>query len=70
MHPNVCKLLGVCTDPASPLCIVIEFMSEGSLWDVLTEREIEMSPRLVLSLARDVVSGMSHLHVSTLQLEI
>lgn len=34
-HPNVVLLLGACTDPSSPICIVTEFVKDGSLFDYI-----------------------------------
>eukprot|EP01119_Soliformovum_irregulare_P017728 TRINITY_DN5314_c0_g1_i1.p1 TRINITY_DN5314_c0_g1~~TRINITY_DN5314_c0_g1_i1.p1 ORF type:complete len:743 (+),score=196.98 TRINITY_DN5314_c0_g1_i1:1-2229(+) len=61
-HPNVCKLLGVCVDDDSPLCIVTEHMSEGSLWDFLVNGRSDVTAGLVLSFATDAARGMTHLH--------
>jgi len=58
-HPNVCKLFGVCTKPSTPFAIVIERMS-GSI--KLLFHQIEMNSDLILLIARDVASGMNHLH--------
>jgi hypothetical protein len=33
-HPNICRLLGACMEPANR-CLVVELLPRGSLWDVL-----------------------------------
>ena len=30
-HPNVIRLLGACTGPGGPLCLIMEFAEHGSL---------------------------------------
>eukprot|EP01119_Soliformovum_irregulare_P011133 TRINITY_DN2770_c0_g1_i3.p1 TRINITY_DN2770_c0_g1~~TRINITY_DN2770_c0_g1_i3.p1 ORF type:complete len:724 (+),score=172.55 TRINITY_DN2770_c0_g1_i3:33-2204(+) len=59
-HPNVCQLLGICRNPEKPLCIVMEFLAGGSLLSLLTD--LDMSKNVILGIARDVVTGMHHLH--------
>eukprot|EP01119_Soliformovum_irregulare_P005959 TRINITY_DN176_c0_g1_i10.p1 TRINITY_DN176_c0_g1~~TRINITY_DN176_c0_g1_i10.p1 ORF type:complete len:378 (+),score=74.81 TRINITY_DN176_c0_g1_i10:966-2099(+) len=61
-HPNVCQLLGVCDSRKTPLCIVTEYMSEGSLWDLITVNDMALTSDLIVSFARDTASGMAHLH--------
>ena len=62
-HPNVCKLLGVSESVNSPLCLVMEFLSEGNLWSALKEQRLDLQPSLFYVFARDIASGMQHLHV-------
>eukprot|EP01119_Soliformovum_irregulare_P005960 TRINITY_DN176_c0_g1_i11.p1 TRINITY_DN176_c0_g1~~TRINITY_DN176_c0_g1_i11.p1 ORF type:complete len:685 (+),score=101.09 TRINITY_DN176_c0_g1_i11:29-2083(+) len=61
-HPNVCQLLGVCDSHKKPLCIVTEYMSEGSLWDLITNNNMTLTSDLIISFAHDTASGMAHLH--------
>jgi len=61
-HPNVCDLLGVCTQPGSPICIVTELLSEGSLVDLFNNGKIMIDAGLAVTIAKDIASGMSHLH--------
>mmetsp|Transcript_70148 Transcript_70148/g.165042 ORF Transcript_70148/g.165042 Transcript_70148/m.165042 type:complete len:133 (-) Transcript_70148:23-421(-) len=59
VHPNVVQLLGVCQEP---LCLVMEFMSRGSLFACLQQTSIEMPWQLRLSCALDVARAMAFLH--------
>eukprot|EP01119_Soliformovum_irregulare_P012274 TRINITY_DN3174_c0_g1_i1.p1 TRINITY_DN3174_c0_g1~~TRINITY_DN3174_c0_g1_i1.p1 ORF type:complete len:538 (+),score=165.34 TRINITY_DN3174_c0_g1_i1:483-2096(+) len=61
-HPNVCKLLGVCTDPGKPLCLVMEYLAGNSLEKALWEGKINLTRDMTLQVARDIASGMNHLH--------
>jgi len=61
-HPNVCDLLGVCTKPGFPICIVTELLSEGSLVDLFRTGKIFIDANLAVTIAKDIASGMSHLH--------
>jgi len=56
---NLYKLLGVCTDPNKPLCIITETLN-GSILDVLNEKDINSESCVII--VSDIVSGMTHLH--------
>ena len=58
-HPNIVQAKGACVEP---VCLVTEFCSNGSLFDVLHNRDIELSWRLKLKLAYDAARGMNFLH--------
>ncbi len=70
-HPNVLCFVGVCCEPPN-LCIVAEFLSGGSVYDLLhTSRrlpaghaagQLRLSAPLALRLAADVAAGMTYLH--------
>eukprot|EP01119_Soliformovum_irregulare_P006893 TRINITY_DN192_c1_g1_i1.p1 TRINITY_DN192_c1_g1~~TRINITY_DN192_c1_g1_i1.p1 ORF type:complete len:118 (-),score=46.56 TRINITY_DN192_c1_g1_i1:79-396(-) len=60
-HPNICRLLGICSDPEKPLAIVMEYLPGGSLSSALPR--INMTPVIVKRIARDIINGMHHLHV-------
>eukprot|EP01048_Picozoa_sp_COSAG05_P003939 COSAG05_NODE_194_length_14555_cov_25.382955_10_plen_805_part_00 len=67
-HPNVVLFLGAVT--ASPnLCHVTEFVKQGNLFELLHNKDgaprddvANLSPAIVLSMARDVSRGMAYLH--------
>ncbi|XP_066027187.1 fibroblast growth factor receptor 4 [Pocillopora verrucosa] len=73
-HPNIVSLVGACTFE-EPLCIVIEFVSGGSLDKLLRSSRVHnqqvdptyvniwsrLTERELLRIASDVASGMSHL---------
>jgi len=60
-HENILGLKGLVLEP---FCMVLEFMSLGSLYDFLhdTERSIDWPTRL--SLVDDIARGMEFLHVN------
>lgn len=62
-HPNVCSILGICTDPVA---IVMELIPGGSLSSCLADENFEMTPEKVISFAKDIASGMSHLHAENI----
>jgi serine/threonine protein kinase/Ca2+-binding EF-hand superfamily protein len=65
-HPNVLLLMGACTDPRYPLCIVSELVEGGSLQSHLHGGGGPgLSPRHALKLGLDVARGMLYLHSST-----
>eukprot|EP01119_Soliformovum_irregulare_P014326 TRINITY_DN391_c1_g3_i1.p1 TRINITY_DN391_c1_g3~~TRINITY_DN391_c1_g3_i1.p1 ORF type:complete len:549 (-),score=138.68 TRINITY_DN391_c1_g3_i1:16-1662(-) len=61
-HVNVCRFLGIVAETNFPISIVTEFLECGSLWDMIFKQEIEIDMRLLISMAHDVASGMSHIH--------
>jgi Janus kinase 2 len=63
-HPNVLLFIGACVDPPN-LAIITEFMSHGSLWDVLhtpkpDEYLVQWNNRIKLAI--DVALGMNYIH--------
>ncbi|KAL1099914.1 hypothetical protein V6Z11_D05G193300 [Gossypium hirsutum] len=60
-HKNVVQFFGACTTPPN-LCIVTEFMSGGSIYDLLHKQKSGFKLPLLLKLAIDVSEGMSYLH--------
>ena len=79
-HPNLMEMKGfICSDDTSKLSmhIVLEYMSRGSVWDMLESYRQRlalapentlpphMSPRLQLSLALDVAKGCAFMHSHT-----
>lgn len=60
-HPNIVMFLGACTKPPN-LCIVLEFCSRGSLWEVLRDQNTPMPWFLRCKIALDTARGMNYLH--------
>lgn len=71
VHPHVLRFVGVCFEPPN-LCIVTEFMPNGSLHDVLHGDSSRpgrpgpppsrLSPARALRYAEDITSAMAYLH--------
>eukprot|EP01087_Luapelamoeba_hula_P003949 TRINITY_DN138_c0_g2_i1.p1 TRINITY_DN138_c0_g2~~TRINITY_DN138_c0_g2_i1.p1 ORF type:complete len:1696 (-),score=223.93 TRINITY_DN138_c0_g2_i1:132-5219(-) len=63
-HPNVVLFMGACTTPPN-LCIIMEFMELGSLYDVLHNELVPSLPMgLKVKLATQAAQGMHFLHSS------
>lgn len=60
-HPNIAMFLGACTKPPN-LCIIIEYCSRGSLWEVLRDQNTPMPWYLRCKIALDTARGMNYLH--------
>ncbi|KAH6769138.1 hypothetical protein C2S51_014474 [Perilla frutescens var. frutescens] len=60
-HRNLVKLLGYCLDGANKL-LVFEFMSNGSLADILFKPENRPSWEERIKIARDISRGILYLH--------
>jgi len=60
-HPNIVMFLGACTQLPN-LCIVLEFCSRGSLWNVLHDKNINMPWSLRKKISLDIAKGVLYLH--------
>ena len=60
-HPNIITTLGVAVD-LKPQLLVLEYMHNQSLSDLLHRSAIPFEASMLLSFARDVVEGMVFLH--------
>lgn len=58
--PYIVLLLGVCTNPDNPICLIYEFMRHGSLKDYL--KSYPSDPELLLKWAREIALGLIHIH--------
>ena len=61
-HPNVVLAMGVCLSPAA---LVLEFVPQGSLYNLLHRSQIELTPGAVKSIALDIAKAMNYLHCCT-----
>mmetsp|Transcript_2855 Transcript_2855/g.3782 ORF Transcript_2855/g.3782 Transcript_2855/m.3782 type:complete len:1119 (+) Transcript_2855:84-3440(+) len=61
-HRNVCQIFGVCSDPEYPICIVMEYMEDGNLQNLVYKGKVHLDVDAVLTMAKHTASGMSHLH--------
>ncbi|KAK8585214.1 hypothetical protein V6N13_139149 [Hibiscus sabdariffa] len=64
-HKNVVQFIGACMSPPS-LCIVTEFMSGGSVYDLLHKQKYGFKLPFLLKVAVDVSKGMSYLHQNSI----
>jgi tRNA A-37 threonylcarbamoyl transferase component Bud32 len=61
-HPSVATLLGIVSEPDRPFCIVTELVPGGSLQTLLEGRVEPLSVGAVVGMAKNIASGMQHLH--------
>jgi len=62
-HPNVLQFLGACTNPPD-ICIVMEYMPNGSLFKILHDETIKLELSLLKRMMIDAAKGMNYLHKS------
>jgi len=60
-HPHLVAYHGACTQPPN-LYIVTEFISRGSLHDLLQSKDVKVGPDLRLKFARGAAMGCHYLH--------
>jgi len=61
-HPNVVNFVGACFGKEL-MCLVLEWVSRGSLGDLLEDKALDLSwDAPLLNLAMDVARGMAYLH--------
>lgn len=61
-HRNVVPLLGVCTNPKTPFCLVIDFVEGGALDKLLMNHTIIIPWKMVLDICKGICAGVHHLH--------
>jgi len=60
-HPHILAFLGGCLEPPN-LCFVTEFVSRGSLYNVLKNNEKELTWPIRLQMALEAAKGLLYLH--------
>lgn len=60
-HPNVVLFMGVSLD-VDNLLLVTEFMERGSLFDLIHEQHVPITPSLCFSITAQAAKGMNYLH--------
>ena len=60
-HPAICTLLTTCMQQGFP-ALVLEYMSGGSLFDLLHNSKRQLPPTLLSRMALEVASGVNYLH--------
>lgn len=64
-HPNLVLYMGACGDPNTPLCIVSELFTGGSMFEYLHGMgEFRPSVKIALKFALHIARGMFYLHSS------
>lgn len=63
-HPNVVQFIGAAFEEPD-ICIVTEYMSQGSLYHLLHDPNIKISWEMVRKIALDAARGMAYLHLRT-----
>lgn len=64
-HPNILRFVGACTKPPN-LMIITEFMSRGTLFDLLHQSQARVTWPMRKKFALDTCKGMRYLHDSKL----
>lgn len=59
-HPNLVKCYDATVDP--PYLVVTEYCAGGSLFDLLYNSAVTLSPRQVMKILTDIAAGMKYLH--------
>ena len=63
-HPNIVLFMGACTKPPH-LCIIMEFMGLGSLYEFLNNNHVDHIPfQMKVKMASQAATGMHFLHSS------
>jgi serine/threonine protein kinase len=60
-HPNIVLFIGACVKKPN-LCIVTEFMKQGSLRDILANNTIKLAWKQKLRMLRSAALGINYLH--------
>ena len=62
-HANIVTLLGSCSEPNKPLCLVYKYMPGGSLADrLLTSASVPLSGSARIAIAHGIATGLQYLH--------
>lgn len=59
-HPNVILYMGICLKPN--VCIITEFASRGSLFDILYDHDLVVNYEKMMKIAWGIARGMNYLH--------
>lgn len=60
-HPNIILMVGVCSQPPN-LCIVMEYIRNGSLYDLLYKQKAELKDKEKSYLVRQIIDSVYYLH--------
>lgn len=58
-HPNLVKLLGICTHP---MALVIELMSKGDTHGLILNYNVDITWPMKIRMAMDAALGLQYMH--------
>lgn len=61
-HPNILKFKGVCVNSRNEGMLVTEYVTGGSLMNLLYKTETKLSDGQLIKIALDIAKGMSYMH--------
>ena len=61
-HPCITQVMGAVISNQTGPMLVMEYMQNGSLYDILHNITMELDGELILSIMKDVSSGLRFLH--------
>mmetsp|Transcript_22646 Transcript_22646/g.31526 ORF Transcript_22646/g.31526 Transcript_22646/m.31526 type:complete len:513 (-) Transcript_22646:7-1545(-) len=61
-HRNIVAVLGACTNPEYPICLVTEFVDGKTMKALIYEEKIDLDNSILLRFAKDITCGMGFLH--------
>ncbi|KAL7677223.1 hypothetical protein ACOME3_003463 [Neoechinorhynchus agilis] len=61
-HPNILSFIGVIFQAQDKLSFIVEYISGGSLKNIITDREKYLPWSIRVSFAKDIADGMAYLH--------
>lgn len=61
-HPNITTLMGAVMNSDSEPLLVMEYLSHGSLFDLLRNQTVTLSDDMIYPMVKDIVCGMVFLH--------
>lgn len=60
-HPNIVLLMGACNEPPN-LCIVTEYMPQGSLYSVIHNERLQFNESMMKNMIVDMLKGLQFIH--------
>lgn len=60
-HPGIVLLLGAVTAPPT-LCIVMEYIKNGTLYQILHQKKVDLSEKIKIKIVKQIISVIKYLH--------
>lgn len=60
-HSNLVQMLGICAESGAPLCMVMEYMTHGTLANYLKDHQ--PTPEQALAFCKGIAAGLHHIHL-------